>query len=214
MIPLGVLASARVVAAGGGGGLVLTDTLTNTTNSASYQWTAVNIGEPHPDRTVILCIRTPASASRSFSGLTVNGTAVTPDACTASGEWFQMSVAALHLPTGTTIDVAATINYAANNASLHAFAIPRRLVKGATRAGNATPATATLPTTSGGLVIAAAYLPDSPTPVAWSGVGDVHSVAVESRYHYALIASGTGSDVTITAPAMGTVAAVAYSWEH
>lgn len=190
---------------------MLTDSRTDATNSATYTWSGVDIGTPHPDRTVILCVVMPATASRTFSSLLVNGTSVTPDARSANGGWFQTALVALHLPTGTTLDVAATINNTANNASLHAFAIPRRLVKGATSAGHATPAAATLPTTLGGLVIAAAYLPDSPTPAAWSGVDDVHSVAVESRYHYALTASGTGSDVTITTPTGGTVVAVAYS---
>lgn len=107
MIPLGVLASARVAAAGGGGTLEFTGSGYSASWSSTTQTIpAIPIGTPAANRVVIAAISTRVSSGRSVTGVTIGGVAATIDVVTTT--WPSALIARAVVPSGTTADIVLT----------------------------------------------------------------------------------------------------------
>lgn len=210
MIPLGVLGSARHVTSGG---LLpsVTDVYSSQAAQTTYSFTA-DIGQPSPNRTVLVGSIGTAGGSRVPASATINGVSGS-DAVTPSGGWFQCGVSRLPVPTGNTALIEITFNGVMNGCSLIVWTIDSLLTKNSHNdyAPVKNPALVTIPTVAGGFTLAAAFAASADT-YPWSIPTVATGRAGMNRVTYGLLhAPSDGEVLTITAAAQGVAAAVNYS---
>lgn len=110
MIPLGVLASARVESAGGGGGFTyLGGGASYVINPDATQTIAgLDFGAANASRILVAAVGLRVSSGRTISGVTIGGVAATIDY--RIGSWFNVvAFARAAVPTGTSGDVVITL---------------------------------------------------------------------------------------------------------
>ena len=216
------LLGARAQGGGGDSGpVVYIGSSTLPANAASYTFSAVPIGAASASRTVVFVLlsRIISATEPTLTGVTVNGSAVTPDVVSVWGD-----VVILHaaIPAGTTANVVATFSGAKNGCALLAYTVDGALTAGpsATSYSSQWTTTMTLTGVSPGLVFAANRhtFDEAVASTTWTGLdewlnaryGD-HSYA---SVGYGVIAAPGNHTVVATASSAGwfpQAAAVAYT---
>ena len=203
MIPLGVLASARVAAAAGGGGLTFLGTYAIDTNSTGFTIPGVSIGPPASNRTIIVAAYNERAA---VTGVTIGGVSATVDVVHTPGGSNNAGLAFAHavVPTGTT----ASVDVTAPGVSLHhavaVWSIPGTLTlvdSDSIQYSTGGDCTLTLTTVVGGLALAVACGNRGGTTATWAGITedfDFTAMGVETGHFSGGSADTTGDDITIT----------------
>lgn len=107
MIPLGVLAAARVAPAAPGGGFTFQGGKSGIGDgTATHTAQALDFGAAAANRVLVAAISTRVSSGRSVTGVTIGGVAATIDV--VSGTWPTALIARATVPTGTSGDVVLT----------------------------------------------------------------------------------------------------------
>lgn len=188
MIPLGIMASGRVEPAD------TSPVLTYSTGASTGSFNdAVPIGDPSPDRQVVVALCS-QSSNNVASGLTINGVAATEDAYYNNINRIWVMRAAV--PGGTT----ATISFSmlVTNYNFYVFALHGAGVAGVATGFDSATLAGTAP---GDSLIAVSMGSSNYSAPEWSG--DVTFDASEARnsvdYHRGSVASGTATTASSTA---------------
>lgn len=193
MIPLGVLASARV-AAGGGLHIEYVGEVTDWSNRLTTL-TGLPLGAEAPDRRIIVVWATGNSnnSAGAYSAATLNGIPLAIDAQTASRALVAVGSAAV--PTGTTATLALTSTTISNPSNLSACVY--RVTGGAPVVDNASIIGPAMSVTgiAGGFIIAAHAASGSAPAPSWSGLDVIDYDNTEADGKEAYISGGRSSAV-------------------
>ena len=197
------LLSARAQGGGGSDPVAYIGSSTLPANSASYTFSSAPIGAASASRTVVFVLisRIIDSTNPTLTGVTVNGSAVTPDVVS---QWGDVVILHAAIPAGTTANVVATFSESKNGCALLAYTVNGALTAGpsATAAGGWS-ATVSLTGVSPGLVFAADRhtYDEAVASTTWTGL-DTWLNARYSDHSYASAGYGV-----IAAPGNHTVVA-------
>lgn len=213
MIPLGVLASARV-AAGGGGSLVGTPvgSASSTTVGATQTFTSVPIGDTSSGRTIIVCAGGYGAGNRTISQVTINGAVAALDVINPSN-WFPCGVARLAVPAGTTAEIVVTFSGSVSTAAVTVYSLPTSVAVVGTLASIGTsPVSGVLTSTTAGWTVAMSTKGDNYNMV-WTGLAEDYDFQVGSDRYGSASSQTSAGNLTITQTSAGNsgLAAVAYA---
>lgn len=203
MIPLGVLASARVASAGGSLSLVYQGVATPTNVAGVSTYTAAPIGTASATRTVIVAATSWSGGSRSISGITIGGAAATLDAI-ANARTGPSAIARLAVPTGTAADVVVTASDNTPAFSIAVWTVNANVVPvstaipGSFGSGTTSMGAVLSSTTAGGFAIAAHRSRAGARTTTWTNATERYDPGVAQPYSGADTTTAGGA-LTITA---------------
>lgn len=165
----------------------------------TYTFSSTSIGTAASDRYIIVSASLRSSAVRTFSSVTLGGSAMaqlvaTDGAQTCIGIW------GLHYPTGTTADIAVTMSGGAGRCATGVWAVYglNSLTPIDTSTSSASPMVLDVNTTPGCVVIGAAYTAGT-TGETFSGISEDFDAVVEGAH------SPAGSDMMSIAETPRTI---------
>ena len=179
MIPLGVLASARVAAAGGATFEFL-GAASPASAATTHTFAAMPLGSAVADRTILVCVVTQAT----ISSVTVAGVAATRDIEHSGGSSTRASLWRATVPTGTNGDVVVTIGSSTTRCGVGLY----RIGGAVTVASTDTSSPVTLGVSAGDIAAACAYVTSG--SASWTG-GKRDYILSFTNYH-------TGASTTAT----------------
>ena len=188
MIPLGVLASARVAVAGGGP--VVTDYDSGVVNASSWSWT-LDVGEPFAGRHLMFAAIGDRESNTSPYGLTSNGSALSLVQQINGWSRACMSTGVIPFPSGTTVDVVFSTPPVAIRAFVGVWVLPSAptIIHSLAAASG----TLTLNTGAGGWILGCAYNTSSV-----SGTVTDWSNTARSRTAIGFSTQTDGSQISLT----------------
>ena len=204
MIPIGVLASARVAAS------ALTCTyqtrMADTVDRSSYTFSAVGIGAASSTRRVVVAVATRNGAGNANPTITIGGVAATNDVTLAVDSNQQAcTIASAVVPTGTTADIVVTLTATTGRCGVLVWTLSGGSPTGQTATGSVvTPAlggvTLNVSTQVGDVVIGAlGTRNDSGGGVTWGGATERFDANVEGVfYHSGADTVAAGATTTLT----------------
>lgn len=209
MIPLGVLASARVAAAGGGGSAVTFLESRNygfAAGRTSWTFGAVALGPASSDRVIIVAIA--ARSTPPIASVTIGGVTATIDV--QNGTDVNTAIARAAVPTGETGDIVVTAGNTGNNCSIGAYAVTGHAVS-VVDTDAASSNTRTVTPATPGLVVAVTHTASNGGTCTWSGVTEDWDIEedLSGAPNYAAsgghaLTSSTG-DLTVTGTMTGNL---------
>lgn len=204
MIPLGVLGSAHVPAAGGIVPTYRGSVFKTSPGSATKTYTAAPIGAPSANRTVIVLATAWSPGARGLVSCTIGGVAATQDHVT-SGSYRHFNAFRSIVPTGTTVDIECTFSDATPETSLHVWTTDVAVSKVSSTtvdaANGSTSGSITPPSTSaGGFVLAAFSMRSVARTTDWTNLNE--------RFDTGAAQPSSGGDAATTA----TPATITATW--
>ena len=194
MIPLGVLASARVAAAGGGGGGFEFLAAASPASAGIRHTFTVPLGEPSADRTIVVCVVTHST----IGTVTIAGITATRDVEHLGGSSTRAAVFRATVPTGTTGDVVVPIGSSITRCGVGVY----RIGGAVTVASTDTLDPAALTVAVGDFAVACSYTTSAST--TWTG-GTRDYILSFSDYHTGASATAASAG-TLTLDASSSLA--------
>lgn len=199
MIPLGVLASARVAS-----GITCTyqTRMADTVDRATYTFSAVGIGAASSTRRVVVAVATRNGTGNPNPTITIGGVAATNDVTLAVDSNQQAcTIASAVVPTGTTADIVVTLTATTGRCGVGVWTLSGGSPTGQTATGSGvTGVTLNVTTQVGDVVIGAlGTRNDTGGGVTWGGATERIDANIEGVFYHSgadTVAAGTTTTLT------------------
>lgn len=198
MIPLGVLASARVAAGGPATLLEYVGSATSTSDATTYTFADVPIGAAYTGREIIVAAIGAYVNDAQLSAATIGGAAATLDSYDGYGGWASAGIFR-GAPTGDTTTITATFSVIRARCAIYVFrtAEPVTCIAIQRNNGFGTSITRAVTAGAGATVLVAGGAHANNTSLTWTGCTEVAADLLESTSPVGVAtATATGASVT------------------